>query len=86
MSDTNFDRIMAGLNGALGIAKGSADTSAYRVHAVQDTRIHKTLRMPPAMVAGIADRLWSTEDAVALIDARKPEPKKRGPYKKRGAA
>src|SRR5438874_2100055 len=44
-------------------------------------RIHKTLRMSPAMAAGISDRLWSVEDIVALIDAAQAEPKKRGPYK-----
>ncbi len=49
-------------------------------------RIHKTLRMSPAMAAGITDRLWSLDDIVAKIDAMAPEPKARGPYKKRVAA
>ena len=46
-------------------------------------RMHKTLRMSPAMAANVSDRLWSMEDVVAMIDARMPKPGNRGPYKKR---
>jgi IS1 family transposase len=45
-------------------------------------RIHKTLRMTPAMQAGIADRVFGFEDILARIDA-KQVPGKRGPYKKK---
>ena len=48
-------------------------------------RIHKTLRMSPAMAAGITDRLWCLEDIVAKMDDMAPAPAKRGPYKKRNA-
>ena len=46
-------------------------------------RIHKTLRVTPAMESGLTDRLWEFEDIVGLIEAERPEPKKRGPYRKR---
>jgi hypothetical protein len=45
-------------------------------------KVHKTLRMSPAMAAGITDKLWSIEDFAALVDAAQPKPSKRGPYKK----
>jgi len=32
-------------------------------------RIHKTLRVTPAMEAGIADHVWSLEELIALLDA-----------------
>jgi hypothetical protein len=31
-------------------------------------RIHKTLRVPPAMEAGIADHVWTLAEIVALLD------------------
>jgi IS1 family transposase len=45
-------------------------------------RIHKTLRVTPAMAAGLTDKLMSFEDIVALMDAREGGPKKRGSYRK----
>jgi IS1 family transposase len=43
-------------------------------------RVHKTLRVTPAMEAGIAGHVWSIEELVALMPDM--EAKKRGPYKK----
>jgi hypothetical protein len=31
-------------------------------------RIHQTLRVTPAMAAGVTDRLWSIEDVAQLLD------------------
>ena len=47
-------------------------------------RIHKTLRVTPAMAAGVASHVWSLEEIAALIP--EPESKPRGPYKKRAKA
>jgi IS1 family transposase len=43
-------------------------------------RIHKTLRVTPAMAAGVEARVWSITDLVALLPPTVAA--KRGPYKK----
>ncbi len=45
-------------------------------------RIHKTLKVSPAMAAGVTDTLRDMEWIVGLIDARAPKPGPRGSYKK----
>ena len=44
-------------------------------------RVHKTLRMSPAMAAGVDSQLHDMEWIVGLIDAVAPKPGPRGPYK-----
>ena len=44
-------------------------------------RVHKTLRVTPAMEAGIADHVWTLEEIAGLVQDEPP--KKRGPYKKK---
>jgi IS1 family transposase len=46
-------------------------------------RIHKTLRVSPAMAAGICDTLMTWEQLVEAMDEDAPNPGKRGPYKKK---
>ncbi len=48
-------------------------------------RIHSTLRMTPAMAAGVSDRLWEIDDIVNLVEDAEAKPGKRGPYKKHNA-
>ena len=46
-------------------------------------RVHKTLKMSPAMAAGVSQTLWSMENLCQMMDAVAPKPGPRGPYKKR---
>ena len=46
-------------------------------------RVHKTLKMTPAMAAGIASHVWSLEEIAGLV--KDEAPKVRGPYRKRAA-
>jgi IS1 family transposase len=43
-------------------------------------RVHSSLRVTPAMEAGLAQSPWSVEELVSLLP--EPQAKKRGPYKK----
>jgi len=45
-------------------------------------RIHKTLRMTPAMAAGVTDRLWEITDMAKLVEDAETNAAKRGAYKK----
>jgi IS1 family transposase len=49
------------------------------------TRIHSTLRITPAMAAGLTDRVWSIEEIVAMMDEAAPKPGRPKTYKKRAA-
>ena len=57
--------------------------SLYFVH-YNFCRQHKSLRMSPAMAAGVADTLRDAEWIVSLTDTRAPKPKPRGPHRRHG--
>lgn len=45
-------------------------------------RQHQTLRMSPAMAAGVTDRLWEMADLVAIVEAADAKPNRPKTYKK----
>jgi IS1 family transposase len=49
-------------------------------------RLHRTLKVTPAMAAGVTDRLWEMSDLVEIVKAAEGLPKKRGPYKVKSKA
>ena len=48
-------------------------------------RVHKTLRVTPAMEAGVSDRVWTMEEIAEMVEVSLPKPGKRGPYEKRNS-
>ncbi len=58
--------------------------SLYFVH-YNFMRVHKTLRMSPAMAAGLSRTLLDMTDIVNMMEAAECPAKKRGTYKKVGA-
>ncbi|OBP80052.1 helix-turn-helix domain-containing protein [Mesorhizobium loti] len=66
--------------------KVEAHANAVALHFMyyNFVKIHSSLRMTPAMAAGVTGKLWEISDIVALIEAKEAEtPVMRGPYKKR---
>ena len=45
-------------------------------------RIHKTLRVTPAMEAGLSESIWDMEDLVRIMDERAPKPGRPKTYNK----
>jgi hypothetical protein len=80
MQNRRFTRLTNGFSKKL---ENHAYSVALFVMFYNFTRIHKTLRVTPAMQAGVTDRLWDVKDIVALIEAEEAKPAKRGPYKKK---
>lgn len=82
MSMRRFTRLTNGFSKKL---ENHAHAVALHCMYYNFGRIHKTLRVTPAVEAGLTDHVWTLEEIAALMDVGR-EPKKRGPYKKRVAA
>jgi IS1 family transposase len=81
MQNRRFTRLTNGFSKKL---ENQAYSVALFVMFYNFCRIHKTLRVTPAMEAGVSERLWDVSDIVALIEAEEANASmKRGPYKKR---
>ena len=79
MSMRRFTRLTNGFSKKL---ENHAHAIALHYMVYNFCRIHQTLRVTPAMEAGVTDRLWEISDIVALVEAQqKPGP--RGPYKRK---
>jgi IS1 family transposase len=80
MQNRRFTRLTNGFSKKL---ENHAYSVALFVMFYNFYRIHKTLRVTPAMEAGISETLWSVEDIVKLVEAKEANaiPTKRGPYR-----
>ncbi len=70
-------------NGFSKKVENHAHAVAFHMMYYNFVRMHKTLRMSPAMAAGVSDTLWDMKDIVKLLEAAEAaKPTKRGSYKK----
>ena len=76
MSMRRFTRLTNGFSKKL--RNHALALALYFVH-YNFCRLHKTLRMTPAMAAGLATQLHDAAWIVGLVDARAPKPAKPGP-------
>jgi hypothetical protein len=60
-------------NGFSRKVQNHADAVALNYFTYNFIKIHRTLRMSPAMAAGVADRLWEFSDLVALWESYERE-------------
>jgi len=65
MSMRRFTRLTNGFSKK--VENHAAAVALYAMH-YNFARIHQTLRVTPAMEAGIADQVWSLAEIVALLD------------------
>ena len=82
MSMRRFTRLTNGFSKK--VANHAAAVSLYFFH-YNFCRVHQTLRVTPAMEAGIADHVMDHEELIAMMDALAPKAATRGPYKKKAA-
>jgi hypothetical protein len=66
---TNMRRYTRLSNGFSRKLENHAAATTLNYFAYNFIKIHRTLRMSPAMAAGVTDRVWSVEDLVALWEA-----------------
>jgi IS1 family transposase len=88
MQNRRFTRLTNAFSKRL--ANLRASLSILYVH-YNFARIHQTLRVTPAMEAGIAKHVWELSEIVGLLEAEEnavigTEANKRGPYRKGGDA
>ncbi len=70
---TNMRRYTRLSNGLSRKFENHAAAVALYYFAYNFVRIHRTLRMTPAMAAGVTDRLFEVSDLVGLLEAEERE-------------